>query len=101
MDVTDNIMKDKIVEILMKKNPTKEEALVKEACQRGYWEAKEEALVKEAYQRGYWEGTYNIASKHNYMLNRALHAAERVRYKKMLKGFLAQYFDFLNSQQYL
>ena len=80
-----NIMwNDRITQILMKKNPT-----------------PEEVLIKEAYRRGYWEGTYDIASKHNCMLNKALYAAEHVRYKKMLKGFLARYFNFLNSERSL
>lgn len=74
-------MKDKILEILMKENPT-----------------KEEALVQEAYRMGLYIGIHNTASHHNDMLNRALHAADRVRYRKMLRGFLARHFNFLNSQ---
>ena len=81
MDVTDNIMKDKIVAILMKENPT-----------------PEEALVIEAYRRGYSMGRQDTASKHNNMLYKALNGADHVRYRKMLRGFLAQYFTYLNSQ---
>lgn len=81
MDVTENIMKDKIVDILMRENPT-----------------KEEALVIEAYRRGYCMGRQDTASKHNDMLYKALNGADRVRYRKMLRGFLARYFTYLNSQ---
>lgn len=75
-------MKDKILEILMKENPT-----------------KEEVLVQEAYRMGVYMGIHNTASQHNDMLSRALHDADRVRYRKLLKGFLVRYFDFLNSQR--
>lgn len=81
MDVTENMMKDKIIELLMKENPT-----------------NEEALVIEAYRRGYCEGRRETASKHNDMLYKALNGADRVRYRKMLRGFLARYFTYLNSQ---
>lgn len=81
MDAIENMMKDKILEILTKENPT-----------------KEEGLVIEAYRRGYCEGRRETASKHNDMLYKALNGADRNRYRKMLRGFLARYFTYLNSQ---
>ena len=64
----------RIAEILMKENPTPEEALVQEA---------------------YRIGKHDTASQHNDMLNRAFYGADRVRYKKMLKDFLKRYFSYL------
>ena len=81
MNVIETMKKDKILEILMKENPT-----------------PEEALVVESYRRGYLEGRQKLASEHNDMLYKALISADRARYRKMLRGFLAQYFTFLNSQ---
>lgn len=71
-------MKAKILEILMKENPN-----------------RNEELVQEAYRMGLNEGRHNTASQHNDMLNRAFYGADRVRYKKMLKGFLKRYFSYL------
>lgn len=79
MDAIENMMKAKILEILMKENPT-----------------QEEELVQEAYRIGLSVGRHNTAAQHNDMLNRAKYGADRVRYKKMLKGFLNRYFSYLS-----
>lgn len=74
-------MDDKIIKLMMPENPT-----------------PEEARIIEAYRRGYYEGIRETAAKHNDMLHKALNGADRARYRKMLRGFLARYFDYLNSQ---
>lgn len=82
MNIPEYVPKDKIAEILLKDNPT-----------------PEEALVITAYRKGYCVGRQAMASEHNYMLNNALNGADRVRYRKMLRGFLARYFTYLNCER--